>query len=548
MFFRWVAVVLAAFSIGGCSTIVETDAGVVQGFIADGVANFLGIPYAAPPVGENRFRAPQPLIPWEGVRMATSIPTPCRQRVPIIGKAGTEDCLKLNVHAPVGAQGLPVMVWIHGGGFVLGEAGQTDFKTLGDRIARRHGVVVVGVNYRLGALGFLAHPLLSGEDPNHRGSGNYGLLDQRAALQWVQRNIAAFGGDPNNVTIFGQSAGSMSACMHLASPLSAGLFHRAILQSGACMRPLAELSVGESQGQRLSHAIGCDESDDELACLRAANPDRVLDALPLPDFFIPTPDDEPNSWFPIKDEVFLTDQPRRHFESGQFNHVPIMMGFTEDEANLFTAYIENTLNGDGNVFTPNPPLTQKQYEDEVGVFFGRDPSLVQTVLQQYNTAPSGDEVSPGAAFSKLVTDTEFRCPTRWQMRVMAPFVTEYMYEFAYDHGAFSDPFTTVSGAFHYSELQYVFGSSFNLFTDGFDNVVERKLSDVMMSSWANFAKSGDPNGGVVPRWPTWTPDSDSYMRFDENSVASTGAASDACAFWEEIVADGKNYLFPAVTQ
>ena len=236
--------------------LVQTDKGRVEGFEDEGVFSYRGIPFAAPPVGELRWKPPVPAQAWADTLVAVDKPTQCPQVLSAVLTGGFslpgfepgEDCLFVNVDTPVTGSNLPVMVWIHGGAFTLGEALQVDGGTSGDRIARTQNVVVVGLHYRLGQLGFLAHSALSAEDPNGA-SGNYGLLDQRAALEWVRDNIEAFGGDPNNVTIFGESAGAFSICSHLASPLSTGLFHRAILQSGNCQRPWSTLSAAEAQGE-----------------------------------------------------------------------------------------------------------------------------------------------------------------------------------------------------------------------------------------------------------------------------------------------------------
>src|SRR5216684_4493519 len=279
--FAAVAIAASAATAEEREPAVATSDGRVRGTSSDGVDRFLGIPYGAPPVGNLRWRPPQPHGRWRGVRDATAFANHCPQLVSPFGLASTtEDCLYLNVFRPArddqegdegddegddeGHEGrLPVMVWIHGGALLVGESDDYDPVRL-----VRHGVIVVTINYRLGVLGFVAHPALTAESPDHA-SGNYGLMDQQAALRWVRRNIRSFGGDPSRVTIFGESAGGLSVHSHLASPLSAGLFHRAIVESGAYSLTQPSLSQAEAQGQALADHVGC--TDQTAECLRASS-------------------------------------------------------------------------------------------------------------------------------------------------------------------------------------------------------------------------------------------------------------------------------------
>ena len=230
---------------------VATEYGPVDGFENDGVFSYRGIPYAAPPVGELRWKPPVEPEPWTDTLEAVDTPPICPQAafagLPVPGFNPNEDCLYLNVDTPAEGERLPVMVWLHGGGFTIGEGLQADGGTSGDRIARQAGVIVVSMNYRLGQLGFLSHSTLTAESPDGA-SGNYGLMDQAAAMRWVQDNIAAFGGDPDNVTVFGESAGGFSVCAHLGSSFSADLFDKAIVMSGSCQRPWATREQAEAQG------------------------------------------------------------------------------------------------------------------------------------------------------------------------------------------------------------------------------------------------------------------------------------------------------------
>ena len=306
------------------SPIVATDKGPIRGLAIDGMEVFRGIPYAAPPVGDLRWRPPQDRAPWDGVLNATQFANHCPQNPSPYGIASlTEDCLYLNVFTPSKTNEgrphlLPVMVWIHGGGLFLGESDGYDASPLVGE-----GVVVVTINYRLGTLGVLAHPALSAES-SYGGSGNWGLMDQQAALRWVQRNIRAFGGDPENVTIFGESAGGYSVHAQLASPQAAGLFHKAIVESGAYSLTQSSLATAEAQGNAFASTVGCTDA----ACLRALSVAAILQAGPR------------STVFANIDGFVLTQSMLSAMTSGQFNQVPTIVGSNHDEWRLFIAQAE----------------------------------------------------------------------------------------------------------------------------------------------------------------------------------------------------------------
>src|SRR6516225_1709897 len=328
--------------------VVETSDGRVRGISSGGVDRFLGIPYAAPPVGDLRWRPPQPHGRWRGVRDATSFANHCPQVASPFGLPSvTEDCLYLNVFRPArhgeddgeadegGHEGRerrhPVMVWIHGGALLVGESDDYDPVRLVQR-----GVVVVTINYRLGVLGFLAHPALTEESPEHA-SGNYGLMDQQAALRWVRRNIRAFGGDPDNVTIFGESAGGLSVHSQLASPLAAGLFHKAIVESGAYSLVPPSLSAAKAAGAAFAASAGCADPSTAAACLRSLPVATILAHQPS------------GTMVPNLDGFVLPQTVRAAFSTGQFNHVPVIEGSNHDEWRLFVAQTEATT---GKPLTP----------------------------------------------------------------------------------------------------------------------------------------------------------------------------------------------------
>ncbi|MEO8551761.1 MAG: carboxylesterase family protein, partial [Kofleriaceae bacterium] len=285
----WMRLVAAVLLVAACGDdtdelTITIDSGTIHGGALDGVRHFFGVPYAAPPLGANRWRAPQPVEPWSDVRPALELGSQCPQSVSLAGTSNDENCLFVNVWAPSGAHDLPVMVWLHGGAFILGSGGDKYYD--GSNLAKQ-GVVVVSLNYRLGMFGFLAHPAFRTDDPAFPTAGNYGLEDQHAALEWVQRNVAAFGGDPKHVTLFGESAGGMSTCFLYLSSRSHGLFEKAIAESGLCSSPLLEIprATAELQAMEKAAALGCSSSDGAAALierLRGMTSDEILAQTSLP--------------------------------------------------------------------------------------------------------------------------------------------------------------------------------------------------------------------------------------------------------------------------
>jgi para-nitrobenzyl esterase len=441
---------------------------------------------------------------------------------------------------------MPVMVWIHGGGFILGEGLQTDGGTAGDRIARETDTVVVSMNYRLGQLGFLAHSTLSAESADGA-SGNYGLMDQVAALQWVQDNIARFGGDPDNVTIFGESAGAFSVCGHLASAKSAGLFARAILQSGSCERPWGTLEAGEAQGDAFAEALGCGPEGDVLACMRGKPADEVVSALPPGPNFGFNPSDGPSgSWWPILDGAFFTEQPAVSFASGNFNQVPTIVGFTQDEATLFTWL--------GEIADPPLEVTADNYVELIARFVGDDAELAARAAVEY---PLEDYSEPAVALAAVVTDTTFRCPGKTEVAKLAAFVPAYLYQFEYQNGRSqlevalpflgADPPSYDLGAFHSVDIPYVFGYSpiLKVEFDPFlmsvvpwsDGTTDEALWLETLGYFTRFAATGNPNADGGLAWPAYDAEADEHLAFDTIVSVRSKAAADKCEFWA-----GEDYL------
>lgn len=453
----------------GGSPQVRTESGVVRGTDAGRVESFLGLPYAAAPVGDLRWRLPQPAPRWSGARDATSYGDSCAALPSGNGpRSEAEDCLFLNVQRPAGArpgQRLPVYFWIHGGGLQNGSGAQHD----GSLVVRRTGVIVVSINYRLGVFGFLGHPGLTAEAG---ASGNYGFADQQAALRWVQRNITAFGGDPRRVTIGGESAGGWSVCSHLSAPGSRGLFAAAMIQSGSC--PTQTLTTTEAAGTTLAQAVGCVD----VACLRAQPAGRLLDAggsgLLLMTRGVPT----------------LPLDPDEAVRTGQFARVPVVIGATRDEGRTFT---QNFIG-----------QTREQYEA-----FAR--SFGEDVLARYPWPAEADQFTAAYLAGAIFTDAGLAlgiggCPNLALTQAFAAHTRTYAYEFAHrtGPGLSPEPAGYVWGAGHAAELAYVWPSFDNgtPIAPTFD-ASERRLAADMVDSWGRFVRTGRPVAAGVTPWPTF---------------------------------------------
>ena len=474
---------------GSAAAQVKTTGGLVAGTTSadGGVRMFSGIPYAAPPVGDLRWRPPQPVVPWEGVRDATK-PGPACMQGQMFGDISfdqkSEDCLTLNIHAPAQAKDgrLPVMVWIHGGGFQAG--GGAEPRHDGHGFARK-GVVLVTFNYRLGVFGFLAHPDLTKESARSV-SGNYGMLDQVAALQWVRDNIAAFGGDPGNVTIFGESAGSFSVSGLMASPPARGLFHKAIGESGAFFSAgggtlsLAPLAEAEQVGARFAASAGAES----IAALRAKPAQDVLDAAPKTKQF----------FAPIIDGHSLPSDVYAIHAAGQQSQVPLLAGWNADEMRAAVT------------LRPQKPTAQS-FTEEARKQFG---AHADAILKAYPAATDAEALESAAA---LGSDMFIGYATwKWiEMHGAPGRVPVYRYSFDRkipvppDNRVMGVPATSADvGARHAGEIEYVFGS-LNLSLPKVPwEAADRALSDAMTTYWTNFARTGDPNGPGLPKWPRYT--------------------------------------------
>ncbi|MFF0267550.1 carboxylesterase/lipase family protein [Kribbella sp. NPDC004536] len=448
------------------SPVVATGNGPVQGLSVDGTSAFRGIPYAAAPVGNLRWRAPQAVRSWAGVRDATRYAPGCPQAAGIAPPGVlSEDCLYLNVSTanlhPVSKR--PVLVWIHGGGLTADSGSNYD----GTKLAKA-GAVVVTINYRLGALGFLAHPALASRGG---AAGNYGLMDQQAALRWVQRNIAQFGGDPHNVTIAGESAGGLSVLAHVTSRSSRGLFQKAIVESGAFALEQQSLAEAETFGKEFATKVGC--ADQSAACLRKVPVQTLVDNL---DNLIPG----------AIDGAVLKESIGTALAAGRFNHVPILNGSNHDEEALFTLGGHVVSRGYNIPYTT--PVTPENYEQNIATALRTTPTQAAAIAQAY---PLNAFSSPDKAFGTLVGDATFACPAAQ----VDNWTNAHAYEFNDDTAPFLfAPAGTISVATHGSELWYLFDLPNAPFQQPL-NAAQTKLADTMRADWVRFAATGNP-------WPT----------------------------------------------
>ena len=500
--------------------IAFTESGIVIGSTTNGINEFLGIPFAAPPVGALRWTPPQPygFFP-KFFLQATQFGSQCTQ-----ASGGSEDCLFLNVYTPQpesfagGWHPLPVMFWIPGGGLIAGGSDPYDPTSL-----VKQGVIVVTINYRVGYLGFFAQSAIDAE--GHL-NGNYGLMDQQFALKWVRRNIAGFGGDPERVTIFGQSAGGQSVYAQLASPLAKGLFHRAIAESGSYtdfqdyfpfIITVAEAETTGSRkvpsGAAIADSVGC--SSQTAACLRAVPAATLVAVQPFP-------------LFPFVDGTLLTQTIAAAFASGEFNRVPVISGTNHDEYRLFVA--------EDYDFVGNPILTSTEYDNAVTALWG--PLTIQAdveALYPFASYPSG-----GVALGASGTDGVFSCPGRNAVQSLSQYVKTYAYEFNDENApppqsVFGGALTFPLGAYHTSELQYLFTPA-----DFFGLPVaplstdQVQLSNAMISYWTQFAKTGNPNSTGEPLWSSYNVATDEFQSLipPTPAVESNFDSSHQCsAFW-----------------
>ncbi len=485
---------------------VVVTGGRVSGVVTNGITAFKGIPIAAPPVGALRWKAPQPVQSWTGIRAATSFAASCMQQIdPIVKALGapeaiSEDCLYLNVWTPAKAasERLPVMVWIYGGAFTSGMTSMPAYD--GGPLAEK-GVVLVSISYRVGPFGFLAHPELSKESPatalgvRGSGSGNYGLLDQIAALRWVKDNIARFGGDPNRVTIFGESAGGMSVSMLAASPAAKGLFNRAISQSGGHFGPprvAGGIGGATSPPLRVAEGIG-------QTFLNRAGAAGVGAARQLPAEKIRAaagPGSEGTFW-PVFDGDVLPGDQYLLYQTKRFNDTPVLIGSNSDE---------------GVTFSPGT-ATSSALEALLRTAFGLH---AEPLLAVY---PHATDREATQSTRNVLRDTTFGWPAWAWALLQSKHGSGKAYVYYFDHRTPLSP----NGAGHAAEIPYVF-RTLGRFSGPAALIAaprpeDRAMSELMSSYWVNFAKTGDPNGPGLPQWPAFAESAQTVMHFDGKSSA-----------------------------
>lgn len=466
---------------------VRSTGGPLQGVVADGVASFKGIPFAAPPVGDLRWKAPQPAKAWAGVKKADAYAPGCMQdagMVKMMGAAASvsEDCLYLNVWtaAKTANERRPVMVWIHGGAFVGGMTGTPMFD--GTKFAQK-GVVLVSIAYRLGVFGFLAHPELSRE--SGRGSGTYGIQDMIAALQWVKKNIAQFGGDPSRVTIFGESAGGIAVGMLAAAPPAKGLFQRAISESGGSFAPprianeagqnVPTLKLAESNGEAFLKKLGAAD----IKAARALPAEQIQKAAG-------GGMGSGGGFWPVADGYVLPGDPYERYAKGRFNDTPILVGTNSNEGGLFM----------------RGPVTPASFEKQIRSGYG---DRADVILNAY---PHATDAEAARASADVFREFAFAWPTWAWARMQSRKGKGKAFVYYFDHRTPASP----DGANHGAEISYVFGNFGG--PGGAPSPEDLALSDLIRSYWINFAATADPNGPGLPQWPAFTEKDQRVMYFN----------------------------------
>lgn len=507
---------MAAWPNGGL--VVDTSSGQLRGVRHhSGGAEFLGIPYAQPPVGDLRWREPAPMAKWTGVRDAKAFGAPCAQ--PALGdwnkhdaEISKEDCLYLNVITPVWPpkKPLPVMFWIHGGANLGGTASSALYK---DGTLVQHGVLLVTVNYRLGIFGFLAHPELTRES-SHHASGNYALMDQIAALRWVRENIAKFGGDAKNITVFGQSAGAEDTGLLMASPLSKDQFQRAIAESGSSFNPpLPALADAEKSGQKVAVLLNAPEGGGVIRYLRGKPTEELVKVTAGQD------PSQPPLIGPDVDGWVIPHPPAEIFASGGEAAIPLIIGTTTREFGM----------------SATPDDLRKMIANADGDF--AIPAL--SVYGLDNSGPGVVNAMYGSAADQWIADVAFRCPVstqaKWHNAAHHP-----TYEYEFNHAI---PGQEAKGAVHSADLPYVFGffpKTGNI--SGKFTALDRQIAGRIETYWANFAKTGNPNGSTVPNWAEFDTKK-TYIQFTQEGrmvTVPTGLRSPQCDLYREVLKQRMN--------
>ena len=510
------AAAIAIISTGASAdtAIVHIEQGKLKGIVSDH-REFRGIPYGAPPVGELRFAAPQAASKWDGTRDASKFGVACPQAGGF-GGAGSdnEDCLSLNVYTPLNGNDLPVMVWIHGGGLTTGSSASYDLST----IVKKGNVIAVSINYRLGYFGFLASPALAKEANGL--AGNYGLLDQQLALQWVKNNIASFGGNPNNVTIFGESAGGRSVCSHLLSPGSKDLFHKAIMQSGPCADSILTPTESYQLAADFAKQVACpnDDVQKQLSCLRSATVEELTKAQGSANII--TSSDSPRF---NADGITLPKIDNGIAGLKVVNKVPVLKGSNQFEGR-FLAYIMYDIRG--------KMLTEKLYMKELTNKFGAKKAKV--IFSQY---PPTKYQTITEALAAVYGDSSYSCPTYWEVRSLPKQgIPVYSYEFREPNPPSVLPLPL--GPTHATELSFVLQPSNGRISSDQLNSEQMMLSNKIIAYWVNFARSGNPNGHSQALWKPYNINTDNFFSLSTDNSGLKNFQSfrtdHLCDFWKTI--------------
>ena len=508
-------------------TLAQTQQGAVKGVAASGVMQFLGVPYAAAPTGALRWKPPAAALPHVNTLLADTPGAQCLQAgpPPTFTPTGSEDCLFLNIYRPEAAPAapLPVIVAIHGGGYTVGSSAFQN----GTSLAKNNNVILVSINYRLHALGFLAHPALTAEDATTHASGNYGLMDQAAALAWVKQNIAGFGGDPANVTITGGSAGGLSVFAHMASPMSAGLFAKAAPQSGGFSRVQASLAQAEAGGTFFTGPWNCNGAGTNA---QVATCMRNLPAAATLAGSLPPPiggTGIPSSWLPIVDGRFLTTSTSLAFSSGNFAKVPVMTGVVDDEGTFFVSAAFG-----------QAPINAGTYEPVgIGGYLGLPSPAAVSALY-----PPGAYTTPNQALARVYGDYRVICGIMQDTENIASALPAsakaYVYQFS-EKSPYTNALSLSNrlppndnityGAFHGADVNYWYDQM-----TGTTTAAQLQLAQAMSKSFANFARTGNPNvDGTLPQWQPYSASQRGVINFTHSvSTANVDAyGAHKCSFW-----------------
>jgi len=542
------AAILGLFSIacatsgeptGGPQLVVDTQAGALIGNEEEGVRRFLGIPFAAAPEGDLRFRAPGPVVPWKGTRDARVFAPVCAQARVQAGAfegEGDEDCLYLNVYTPSGTtdatstaenenEDLPVLVWIHGGGRRVGD-GRRDVADF----VRDTTSIVVTIQYRLSHFAFFAHPALTAEDPSRLASGNYGFQDAIAALRWVREEISAFGGHSRRITIGGLSGGGSMVCGLLVSPRAAGLFDAAIIQSGSsCWFPTDPIEVAEARGEKNAEALGCAGRDDVAACLRDQPVPAFYAALgrmlnnPFPpnstESFAAMPMLGARSGHQVDGHVFARSWPQA-FHAGAFHRVPVMIGVAQQEGRLIYGQLLYDMGSHS--------FGEEDYARALLGLTGSEP-MARAAASRFPLDAAG--VSAAEAFADVATQAHYGCPLSEMAAELGRFAPAYFYEYQVPGPLVSDRIEL--GAYHGADTDTLFGGGYREPLRPF-GPRQTKAAEILRGYVARFMRTGDPNGVGLPPWPLHEAKSGAqHLAFDDAPHAETGLREAACRFWRE---------------